>query len=493
VRAFALGCDATPLFLATPWLVFGGSDHVSLRPRLVGWNAHGQAGTGPEDKDVLIPEPVLVPRLEGTGDEGMHVLAASCGVAHSLALVQPRGQEEGGELQTRVCSWGLDEDGQLGHGSREFVEEFANCTLRGGSLPTCFAPRVVEALDQRNVVSVACGSHRSMARTAGGQVFIWGRDTGKLISAQPEVSFSSSRPRLTNLPEIQDKQVVSVAAGFDAVVIVTTTQTEAQPTAGLSGDESLCFDLARLIQHDEAPTLASLVDMELASPGGEACPAHRSILSARLPLVNAAPQPVPGAPFRVVVKGTTVDDLKQLILWCYTGACPDGDAVAYGRLVETAAACGVERESLSSLEESTARQRVGRDLQAFVLTGKYCDVMLQDASGLEYVQAHRAVLAARSDYFQSMLCGNFLESTAEHAVPSEGGGYSSSITTIPMPEFSGGALRSLVQFFYSGALSDELETDLCIVTCELIALADLCCLPILVRLLRRTSPCASAR
>ena len=81
---------------------------------------------------------------------GQRVVAVSAGEYHSLAIT----------ADGAVFTWGKGEDASLGHG-----EDLSNQLL----------PKKVEALADQRVVAVSAGDAHSLAITADGAVFTWGK------------------------------------------------------------------------------------------------------------------------------------------------------------------------------------------------------------------------------------------------------------------------------------------------------------------------------
>ena len=80
---------------------------------------------------------------------GQRVVAVSAGAFHSLALT----------ADGAVWSWGNGVYGKLGHGDTQAQ----------------LLPKKVEALADQRVVAVSAGSSHSLAITADGDVFAWGK------------------------------------------------------------------------------------------------------------------------------------------------------------------------------------------------------------------------------------------------------------------------------------------------------------------------------
>ena len=106
-----------------------------------GSGGEGRLGHGVEQHQ-LLPK-----KVEAFADQ--RVVAVSAGAVHSLALTADDG----------VWSWGDGGEGQLGHGDGQ------NQLL----------PKKVEAFADQRVVTVFAGSYHSLAITADGVVFAWGK------------------------------------------------------------------------------------------------------------------------------------------------------------------------------------------------------------------------------------------------------------------------------------------------------------------------------
>lgn len=118
-----------------------------------GWGGswlRGNGGLGHGDETTQ-PRPALVQSLEVSGTK---MLQVAVGSQFMLGLTT-KGQ---------VLSWGKGDYGRLGNGSSSQLQ-----------------PQPVELLSETMCVQVATGSHHSMALTADGRVFSWGKnDAGQL-------------------------------------------------------------------------------------------------------------------------------------------------------------------------------------------------------------------------------------------------------------------------------------------------------------------------
>ncbi|KAK9875133.1 hypothetical protein WA026_005926 [Henosepilachna vigintioctopunctata] len=108
-----------------------------------GYGAGGRLGIGSSDS-------VLIPTLnESLEDVFIKKIAVNAGGKHCLAL----------SSSNDVYSWGEGDDGKLGQGSRT----------------SCDFPKLVEGLDDYEIVDIACGGAHSAAITRSGQLFTWGK------------------------------------------------------------------------------------------------------------------------------------------------------------------------------------------------------------------------------------------------------------------------------------------------------------------------------
>ncbi|XP_076233389.1 E3 ubiquitin-protein ligase HERC2 [Calliopsis andreniformis] len=94
-------------------------------------------------------------RVYGFSDKPVTMIASHPDGKHYLALTQ----------DNSVYSWGNGEGGRLGHGDRTGYDE----------------PKLIEALVEKNIIFIACGSTYSAALSSNGELYSWGRgDYGRL-------------------------------------------------------------------------------------------------------------------------------------------------------------------------------------------------------------------------------------------------------------------------------------------------------------------------
>ena len=114
----------------------------------------GQLGHG-DDQNQLLPKKVEAFTVQ-------RVVAVSAGGEHSLATT----------ADGAVWSWGYGAGGQLGHG------DWQNQLL----------PKKVEAFAGQRVIAVSAGGSHSLAITADGAVFTWGKGEHGCLGHQEDLS-----------------------------------------------------------------------------------------------------------------------------------------------------------------------------------------------------------------------------------------------------------------------------------------------------------------
>lgn len=71
-----------------------------------------------------------------------------------------------------MLSWGDGEDGKLGHGNTTTLD----------------SPKIIEALLEKRVVFIACGSSHSAATTSDGELYTWGQGQYGRLGHGDEIS-----------------------------------------------------------------------------------------------------------------------------------------------------------------------------------------------------------------------------------------------------------------------------------------------------------------
>ena len=110
-----------------------------------GGSLHKKLGAREGGKDFRCPAQVV-------GLESVNVVKVTCGDFHSVVL-----SDDG-----RIFSWGGGgvsfNKGQCGHGHNKDVE----------------SPEVIQSLDNKNVVDIACGGYHTLALTDSNELYAWG-------------------------------------------------------------------------------------------------------------------------------------------------------------------------------------------------------------------------------------------------------------------------------------------------------------------------------
>ncbi|XP_065447200.1 E3 ubiquitin-protein ligase HERC2 isoform X2 [Chrysemys picta bellii] len=168
---------------------------------------YGRLGHGSSEDQTI---PMLV-----TGLKGLKVIDVACGSGDAQTLaVTENGQ---------VWSWGDGDYGKLG---------------RGGS-DGCKTPKLIEKLQDLDVVKVRCGSQFSVALTKDGQVYSWGKGDNQRLGHGTEEHVRY--PKL--LEGLQGKKVVDVAAGSTHCLALTE---DSEVHSWGSNDQCQHFDTLRI-------------------------------------------------------------------------------------------------------------------------------------------------------------------------------------------------------------------------------------------------------
>lgn len=140
------------------------------------------------------------------------VTLVGCGAYHSFAATKEQ-----------VYSWGLNSYGETGidNESRKQIERDTDTVI--------WNPRVIEALNGKEVACISGGAHHSVAVTKNGQCLVWGRvdgyQTGLRIDSLPEEAvLKDGRGHVrvlvhpTAIPKISAAWAV---AGSDHCIVIT--------------------------------------------------------------------------------------------------------------------------------------------------------------------------------------------------------------------------------------------------------------------------------
>ncbi|RVE74076.1 hypothetical protein OJAV_G00037550 [Oryzias javanicus] len=164
---------------------------LSSNGEVYSWGC-GDGGRLGHGDATYVEEPTLIAAFSGK-QAGKQVVEIACGSTYSAAITAD------GELYT----WGRGNYGRLGHGSSEDVT----------------TPMLVTALKGQKVVDVACGSGdaQTLAVTENGQVWSWGDgDYGKLGRGGSD---GCKTPKLVE--KLQDLDILKVCCGSQFSVALT--------------------------------------------------------------------------------------------------------------------------------------------------------------------------------------------------------------------------------------------------------------------------------
>ncbi|XP_028645043.1 E3 ubiquitin-protein ligase HERC2, partial [Grammomys surdaster] len=168
---------------------------------------YGRLGHGSSEDEAI---PMLV-----AGLKGLKVIDVACGSGDAQTLaVTENGQ---------VWSWGDGDYGKLG---------------RGGS-DGCKTPKLIEKLQDLDVIKVRCGSQFSIALTKDGQVYSWGKGDNQRLGHGTEEHVRY--PKL--LEGLQGKKVIDVAAGSTHCLALTE---DSEVHSWGSNDQCQHFDTLRV-------------------------------------------------------------------------------------------------------------------------------------------------------------------------------------------------------------------------------------------------------
>uniref|UniRef100_A0A8I5NTH4 E3 ubiquitin-protein ligase HERC2 n=3 Tax=Papio anubis TaxID=9555 RepID=A0A8I5NTH4_PAPAN len=189
---------------------------------------YGRLGHGSSEDEAI---PMLV-----AGLKGLKVIDVACGSGDAQTLaVTENGQ---------VWSWGDGDYGKLG---------------RGGS-DGCKTPKLIEKLQDLDVVKVRCGSQFSIALTKDGQVYSWGKGDNQRLGHGTEEHVRY--PKL--LEGLQGKKVIDVAAGSTHCLALTE---DSEVHSWGSNDQCQHFDTL----HVTKPEPAALPGLDTKHTVGIAC------------------------------------------------------------------------------------------------------------------------------------------------------------------------------------------------------------------------------
>ncbi|KAJ3672101.1 hypothetical protein LUZ60_006822 [Juncus effusus] len=173
-----------------------GNEHVlacvtagELALVLYSWGGNGQGQLGLGDR---VARNVPAGVKEFGAESAWEVYEIACGAYHSAVLAQKRTSDE---IQCRCWTFGLGDNGQLGHG-----------TTNGSDLPV----PVISLPSDIFLISLDCGLFHTAVLSAEGQVWIWGMERGFGLCPDANINTGSD---LTG-DALNPVRVIHTANGF---------------------------------------------------------------------------------------------------------------------------------------------------------------------------------------------------------------------------------------------------------------------------------------
>uniref|UniRef100_A0A3P8VEV0 RCC1-like domain-containing protein n=1 Tax=Cynoglossus semilaevis TaxID=244447 RepID=A0A3P8VEV0_CYNSE len=213
---------------------------LSANGEVFSWGCGDGGRLGHGDTRYL-EEPALITAFSGK-QAGKHVVHVACGSTYSAAITAD------GELYT----WGRGNYGRLGHSSEDQTTPMLVTALKGlkvvdvacgsgdaqtlavtenqvwswgdgdygklgrGGSDGCKTPKLVEKLQDLDIVKVCCGSQFSVALTKDGQVYTWGKGDNQRLGHGTD-----EHVRYPKLLDSLQKKVVDVAVGSTHCLALT--------------------------------------------------------------------------------------------------------------------------------------------------------------------------------------------------------------------------------------------------------------------------------
>ncbi|XP_057781444.1 PH, RCC1 and FYVE domains-containing protein 1-like [Salvia miltiorrhiza] len=132
---------------------------------------------------------------------GLKVVAVSCGVWHTAAIIEVTNQAGASVSSRKLFTWGDGDKYRLGHGNKDAY-----------LFPTCVSPLI-----DYNIQQLACGHNMTIALTTSGHVFTMGSNAyGQLGNPQSD----GKAPSLVQ-DRLVGEFVEQISCGADHVVVLT--------------------------------------------------------------------------------------------------------------------------------------------------------------------------------------------------------------------------------------------------------------------------------
>jgi len=147
-----------------------------------GRNTGGQLGSGELNR--FVPSKIEVLAREAK------VKHVACGAEHTIAVC----------TEGRVFSWGSSTDGVLGHGENDTWEK--GWFYRSAKVES--KPRVVRALAEQNIVTIAAGYAHSACINSVGDLYTWGQGRFNQLGLDETCEYQSTPSRVQSLQIVHD-------------------------------------------------------------------------------------------------------------------------------------------------------------------------------------------------------------------------------------------------------------------------------------------------
>ncbi|KAI9995477.1 hypothetical protein PInf_012542 [Phytophthora infestans] len=177
-----------------------------------GKNDYGQLGLGHARN---IKTPALVKTSLGESDE--KIVAVSCGYYHTVTI-----SEKG-----KLITWGRNDYGQLGIGSKEHKNSAQ------------FVPLPMSS----KIKNASCGCYHSLILMSNGRVMVFGRNNKGQLGAGARTLSSADLPLPVPSNSLANDEVVRIAAGFYSSYILTGRSSDNADLDGAADDVNQSKDL----------------------------------------------------------------------------------------------------------------------------------------------------------------------------------------------------------------------------------------------------------
>ncbi|KAF4134020.1 Ubiquitin-transferase HECT domain-containing protein [Phytophthora infestans] len=177
-----------------------------------GKNDYGQLGLGHARN---LKTPALVKTSLGESDE--KIVAVSCGYYHTVTI-----SEKG-----KLITWGRNDYGQLGIGSKEHKNSAQ------------FVPLPMSS----KIKNASCGCYHSLILMSNGRVMVFGRNNKGQLGAGARTLPSADLPLPVPLNSLANDEVVRIAAGFYSSYILTGRSSDNADLDGAADDVNQSKDL----------------------------------------------------------------------------------------------------------------------------------------------------------------------------------------------------------------------------------------------------------